>query len=144
VEDRVETSPQYEFDAHQNEVIRQLSRSMRWVAIPFLFLGIMYGIVFALSIVRVFADPRGILAVLFIGLAMLFFLALGRWTRKAAASFERVTETAGQDVSHLMEALDNLRKTYSLLILIVKIYVGLLLLMLIFAAIAMLLPALKA
>jgi len=144
VEDRVDTSPQYEFDAHQNEVIRQLSRSMRWVAIPFLLLGAMYGIVFALSIVRVFADPRGILGVLVIGLAMLFFLALGRWTRKAAASFEGVTETAGEDISHLMEALDNLRKTYSLLSLIVKIYVGLLLLMLIFSAIAMVLGALKA
>jgi hypothetical protein len=58
-----------------------------------------------------------------IGLVVLFYLALGTWTSRSAQAFRQIVSTKGQDISHLMDALDNLRKLYGLLGLIVKVYV---------------------
>jgi hypothetical protein len=38
--------------------------------------------------------------------------AIGAWTRRAGVEFQLVAETSGKDISHVMGALDNLRKLY--------------------------------
>jgi len=72
---------------------------------------------------------------------MLFFLALGTWTSRSARSFKQIVTTQGQDVSHLMDALENLRKMYGLLSLVVKIYVAVAVVTVIAALIALLAKA---
>ena len=128
---------QHEFDSQQNQTIASLAQDMRWVAAPLQFIGIMYGIACIMGIVRAFTHPESIVGAVFIGLATAFYLALGIWTQRAALSFQQITKTSGQDVTHLMEALENLRKKYSLLSLLVKIYIGLLLAVLVVTVIAM-------
>ena len=96
---------------------------MIWVAVPLLLVGILYAIGMIISLVRSFHDPHFLIQAVLVGLAMLFYLALGTWTRKAAQAFEDIVRTEGHDIDHLMDALDNLRKLYGLLSLLVKIYV---------------------
>jgi hypothetical protein len=131
---------QHEFNENENEIIRDLANAMRWVRVPFMLLGILYGLSAAANFFIAFKNPTAIIPAICIGLACILFITLGNWTEKAAASFLKVTETEGKDVSHLMDALSNLRSKYRLLAFIVKIYVGLLLVAFI-ALVAMLLRA---
>jgi hypothetical protein len=41
-------------------------------------------------------------------------LLIGIWTNRAASSFLQVTQTRGNDIDNLMEALKQLRRLYSL------------------------------
>jgi hypothetical protein len=116
-------SDQYEFTSRQNAVIGPLSRDMVWVAVPLVLVGVLYGIALIVTVVKAFRDPHLFLEAALIGLAMLFYLALGVWTSRAARSFKQIVTTQGRDVTHLMDALDNLRKMYGLLSIIVKLYV---------------------
>jgi hypothetical protein len=45
----------------------------------------------------------------------LFYLLLGTWTRSAASSFQRIVDTKGNDIAHLMRALSSLYSMYSLI-----------------------------
>src|SRR3954447_24281277 len=112
----------YEFSAGQNDVIAPLASAMRWVGGPLAAIGIIYAAMTILYAVQAFSQPVALLAALWIGLAAAFFLALGIWTSRAAVEFGLITTTRGADVSHLMAALDSLRKAYGLLSLIVKVY----------------------
>jgi hypothetical protein len=114
---------QFEFTGRQNAVIGPLARDMVWVAAPLLVVGILYAIGLVLSIVRSFQDPQYLFQAALIGLAMAFYLALGTWTRRSAQSFQQIVSTQGQDINHLMDALENLGKMYGLLSLLVKVYV---------------------
>ena len=113
----------HEFDTRQDQIIRDLSRSMRWVALPLLFIGVLYAVTAVMGVIQAFARPETLLSVVFVVLAMVFFFSLGVWTRRAADSFDRITTSHGQDIAHLMDGLDNLRKKYSVLSLLVKVYV---------------------
>jgi hypothetical protein len=129
------SAAEYEFDDKQNKVIADLANSMRWVAAPLLVLGLLYIVASAFCVIQAFRHPATIVSVIYVGLIALLFLALGRWTGDAAKSFLEVVSTRGRDISHLMDALENLRKKYSLLSVFVKIYVVLIILSLIAAAI---------
>lgn len=104
---------------------------MQWVAIPLMIVGAFYAIAAVMELVSAFADWRAIVPTLFIALAAAIYLTLGIWTRQAAQRFTGVVSTTGRDITHLMDALDNLRKAFSLLALIVKIYVVILILALV-------------
>lgn len=45
----------------------------------------------------------------------LIFLLIGVWTRAASSSFRDIAETAGRDISHLMDAVGSLHKMYQLM-----------------------------
>ena len=51
------------------------------------------------------------------------YLLIGIWTRSAAASFQLIVDTTDRDISHLMDALEALRKFYTLLYLLIMIAV---------------------
>jgi ABC-type multidrug transport system permease subunit len=124
---------QHEFDSRQNRIIGDLSRAMRWVGFAFMLIGALYAVAAVTGGIQAFRKPEMLLSVVFAALAMLFFLALGIWTRRAADSFQRITTTSGQDITHLMDALDNLRKKYLVLSAIVKLYFAILLLSMVLA-----------
>lgn len=125
-------APQHEFDSQQNQVISNLANALRWVAAPLFFLGVLYSLAAILSVVQAVRTPEHWFAAIYIGLIALLVASLARWTKQAADAFQRVVSTSGRDIVHLMEALDNLRKKYTLLSVFVKIYVAILLVSLIF------------
>ncbi len=132
-----ETSRSYEFDARQNEVISELAKAMRWVAIPLMVAGLLY----LMNTVSFLFMLRGggwrlLLPVAIMAVSAIIFLAMAVWTNRSSAGFAEVVATQGSDVDHLMSALDNLRKMYSLMSLFVKIYIFMMVLTLISLLIA--------
>ena len=49
------------------------------------------------------------------GVTGLFYLLMGIWTRSAAGSFQKIVDTRGSDINHLMEGMGSLHRMYSLL-----------------------------
>jgi hypothetical protein len=96
-----ESASQYEFTAGQNVTVSELAAKMRFVGL-FLILG---GI---LQCLMVFAGHFGGLIA---GLVEIF---LGVWTRGAADSFQKIVDTQGRDITHLMHALGDLLRMYRL------------------------------
>jgi hypothetical protein len=94
---------QYEFKPGENRIIGQLASKMHFVGLFLLAMGLL---IIAIGVAVVFhAGPiiSGILA-----------CVVGLWTQRASMSFRDVVRTEGKDISHLMDALDDLRKLYSL------------------------------
>jgi hypothetical protein len=119
------TQAQYEFTDQQNRVIDQLARNMRVVAVFLTVIGVLYIVAFAAAVIHAFAAPVAIGQAALFGIATLLYLAIGKWTNAAALAFDGVVRTTGSDISHLMAALDNLRKLYVLMGTIIKVYVAL-------------------
>jgi hypothetical protein len=94
---------QYEFKANENKIIGQLASKMHFVGLSLLVMGLL---IIGIGVAVVFhAGPivSGTLA-----------CVVGLWTQRASMSFKNVVNTEGRDISHLMDALDDLRKLYSL------------------------------
>lgn len=112
---------QYEFNAHQNSIIKVLAQKMKYVGFIYVFAG---GLMSLISIVAMFMKP-------WFGLFYLSFFApqllIGIWNIHAANSFGFVVTTAGNDIHHLMNAIVSLRKLYTLnfwvMILVVSLVV---------------------
>jgi hypothetical protein len=100
------TRPQYEFDPEQNALIGSLAAKMRFVGLVLIALGVLA----LLGSAATFRDVRDGNLIIF-GLLQVI---IGVWTRSAASSFRQVVETKGSDITHLMDALDDLRKLYAL------------------------------
>ena len=104
---------QYEFNAHQNSIIRALALKMKYVGFIYVFAG---GLMALVSVVALFLKP-------WFGLFYLCVFApqvlIGVWNIKAANSFGFVVTTAGNDIQHLMNALRSLRKLYTLMFWVV-------------------------
>ncbi|MBP0028824.1 hypothetical protein [Roseofilum sp. Guam] len=97
-------SNNYEFDGSQNVLIGQLASRMKFVSI-FLMIGGVLTVIFGLR-----GSQEGIGAMIS-GVAD--FL-IGIWTYQASTAFKRIVDTEGQDIEHLMGALGELRKLYTL------------------------------
>jgi hypothetical protein len=94
---------QYEFNPHENKIISQLASKMHFVGLFLLAVGL---VMIAIGVIVVFhAGPimTGALA-----------CVVGLWTQRASTSLRSVVQTEGRDITHLMDALDDLRKLYSL------------------------------
>jgi hypothetical protein len=94
---------QYEFKPGENKIIGQLAFKMHFVGLFLLAMGL---IIIAIGVAVVFhVGPiiSGTLA-----------CVVGLWTQRASMSFKNVVQTEGRDITHLMDALDDLRKLYTL------------------------------
>ncbi len=99
----------YEFDANQNSTISALAAAMKFVAIVEILLGVLYGVL------TVFALMQGALGTaLGYGVTSVITLVLASMTSVVAGHFRSVVATEGADIIHLMGALDELRKYFSL------------------------------
>jgi hypothetical protein len=126
----------YEFTTEQNDLFRSLAGKMGLVGLMAVVIGVLNLVSALMLLVFVFQDrlpaevleqipaearaelpPADFLWGLIIqGATMgLIFLLLGAWTRAAAASFRDIAETAGRDISHLMDAVGSLHKMYRLM-----------------------------
>ncbi len=131
-----DTHTRYEFTREQNELIGDLAGKMRLVGLIGVVLGILNLLSALLLLLFVFQDrlPADMLQripeevrkqmpptaylwgyLLQVAAVGLIFLLLGVWTRSSASSFHQIVDTSGRDISHLMEALDSLRRMYALL-----------------------------
>lgn len=95
--DQPATTSTYEFTGIQNDVIGRLSIYMRIIA----------GIVIAWAVISIFlADGLGSYLVS----ALLFMIGTCTW--RAGVAFKKIVKSNGSDISHLMEALTNIRNVY--------------------------------
>ncbi len=98
----------FEFDESQNAVLGDLHKKMQFVGMLFLIMGgftILGGLGSMVS-----EGASGIANILSGGV----YLAIGIWTRRAAASFREIVDTEGSDIDHLMSALGQLLNLYRL------------------------------
>jgi len=135
------TEREYEFTPEQNDTIARLSDAMRWVSVPMLALGALCVVELIMSIVwlvqtKSYQDWHAIGTILYLLFSTLLFMAFAVWTSRSSLAFRQITETSGRDISHLMGALDGLRKVYGVLAAFVKVFVAITLLVLVLNLIA--------
>ena len=135
------TETEYEFSPEQNELIARLSNAMRWVSVPMLALGALCMVNLIMSLVwlvqtKSYQDWHAIGTMLYLLFSTLLFLAFAVWTSRSSLAFRQITETSGRDISHLMGALDDLRKVYGVLATFVKVFVVITLLSLVLNLVA--------
>jgi hypothetical protein len=105
-------SPQFEFSQSENTVVGNLGSKMSFVGLFMLGIGLFF---FSSGVVR-WAQRHDLdVSLLFLSL---LFIVVGIWTHRAGREFRSVAETQGRDISHLMTALSNLLKLYTLLYLL--------------------------
>jgi hypothetical protein len=93
---------QYEFKPQENKVIGELAAKMHFVGLFLLASGLL---VIAIGIIVHHYGPI---------MSGTFFCVVGLWTQRASVSLKHVVYTEGNDISHLIAALEDLRKLYSL------------------------------
>ena len=98
--------PTYEFTEAQNQTLKILASRMKSVGIFFIAVGAVHGVSGVLGLAE-----GGTAFILIIYAAV--FILIGIWTRNAGSSFSLIVQTAGSDIPHLMEALESLRKLYT-------------------------------
>jgi hypothetical protein len=107
-----EGSAQYEFSFVENATIAKLGSKMSFVGLFMLGIGLFF---FVSGLVRWVQTRNLEVSILFLAL---MFMVVGIWTQRAGREFLKVAETEGNDLSHLMDALANLLKFYTLLYLL--------------------------
>ena len=103
---------QYVFSYSENLIIRNLGSKMSFVGLFMLGIGLFF---FISVIIRWVQSHHLEVALLFL---TLLFIVVGIWTHRAGREFRIVADTHGKDISHLMGALENLLKLYTLLYLL--------------------------
>ena len=93
-------------------MIGNLGSKMSFVGLFMLGIGLFF---FVSGIVRWAQSHDLEVGLLFLSL---LFIVVGIWTHRAGREFRSVAETQGKDISHLMGALANLLKLYTLLYLL--------------------------
>jgi hypothetical protein len=97
----------YEFTMAQNATIQVLADRMK-------FIGVLY---LACAVIVAFAGIDFLLSASLMSIGFFsmvaFFGFIGWWTYKGSVSLQAVVQTKGNDVMHLMDALENLRKIYN-------------------------------
>jgi hypothetical protein len=99
----------YEFTQAQNDVIRPLSRKMKFVGVFYVLASVIVGLAGLISLF--FAPVIGVVYLVLLTPELL----IGVWTINAANSFRLIVDTKGHDIPHLMHALTSLRKLYTLM-----------------------------
>lgn len=102
---------EYEFSAEQNTVIRDLAGVMSVAGLVLMALAIvaiLYVGVFVASAAR---DPTPMVFAAFCAPMVI----AGFWVRGAAEPLLKIVDTEGRDITHLMNALSELRRIFALL-----------------------------
>ena len=114
----METEKNYEFDSSQNQTILTLAKSLQFVGAVTLVLALLFGI----GLVGALSQAQWGDAVSQ-GMFLVFTFTMGSLMVKAGKEFQAIVATSGKDISHLMSALDNLRQIYSVLSVIIILFV---------------------
>ncbi len=99
----------YEFSSDQNRIIADLASRMSSVGAFLIIAGAVALVSAILSSVQ--GAYVAVIALLTVGA---FFLVTGVWSRRSARYFRYVVDTTGHDIDHIMRALTELDKFYTL------------------------------
>ena len=113
---------QYEFNDDQSRIIVDLASGLRIVGLLLFLFGVLTAVTLLSHLFGMGWNPRIAGPTLVMGAAALIYLSLGWWFQKSATSFVAVAATQGRDVDHLMDALNELRKSFSLVRTLIMIY----------------------
>jgi hypothetical protein len=104
---------QYEFKPSENQIIGELAGKMHFVGLFMIATGLLVIAIGAFGINLRQGIPATLdsLSPIFTGTLT---CVVGLWTQRASVSFKNVVYTEGRDISHLIAALEDLRKLYSL------------------------------
>jgi hypothetical protein len=92
----------YEFTGRENAVIGRLGEKMHFVGLFTLGVGVL---AIGFGVMRRDLGPV---------VSGLLYAMMGVWTERAGAQFRTVVVTEGHDIRHLMHALEDLRRLYTL------------------------------
>ncbi len=106
------THSAFEFSEEQNTVIKSLSAAMRWVGAVLLVVGALQ------CLGGILNAATGGLPNLLQGIICIIFAV---FTYRAADAFRRIVDSVGEDVTHLMVALNSLRSLYRLQVIILAV-----------------------
>jgi hypothetical protein len=112
-------APGYEFSEEQNKVIQSLSQKMKVLGIFYMVVAGLAGLVGFATLVHGFRT-----ALMMFG-ETAFFAFMGLWTHRGAGSFQMIVDTQENDISHLMKAIDELRKIYNLQVWLLAVMLAL-------------------
>lgn len=98
---------QYEFDREQNALLGDLGSKMQFVGMFAIVIGSLVLVGGVLAANSEAFNPGAFIS-------GLLYIAIGAWTRSAGASFRDVVTTKGADITHLIEALGDVRRVYTL------------------------------
>jgi hypothetical protein len=99
--DEAVTTRGYEFDSGENTIFQDLAAKMNFVAYAMIILGVLSSL----------SALTGDWSTAVMGVCYIF---TGLWTRSAARSFRKIVHTEGSDINHLMGAMTDLTKLYTL------------------------------
>jgi hypothetical protein len=114
----MDTEKNYEFDSGQNETILTLAKTLQFVGAVALVLALVIGVG---ALGSLFQAKWG--EAIFQSMFLVFTFSMGSLMIKAGKEFQAIVATTGKDISHLMTALDNLRQMYSILSVIIILFV---------------------
>lgn len=102
---------EYEFNAEQNAVIRDLAGVMSVAGLVLMALAIVAILYAGAFIASANRDPTPMVFAAFCAPMVI----AGFWVRGASAPLLKIVETEGSDIAHLMTALAELRRIFALL-----------------------------
>lgn len=106
------TPHNYEFSAPENVIIRQLVDAMRFVAAASLAVGAFALILGVIGLVSGGGANIGPAIGQFA--QALVFVLIGVWLQRAVDAFSRIVDTSGDDITHLLHAIRELTRVFSL------------------------------
>ena len=118
-------SEQYEFTHEQEQIVSQLSNSLRWLAAPMISLGALILIYLLMHAIMVIREGFGenlqlvVLPLFLLGLSILFF-TIGNWCSRAGRAFHEIVRTQGDDVHQLICGLIHLNQVFRIISIFVK------------------------
>ena len=110
----------YEFNDQENVILKKLYKHMNFVGYSFLVLGILTAII-AIGFIQ---HDKGIWFILIGFVAAVILVTLGVLTNNMASRFKAVVKTEGDDIDHLMVALDHLTSWFNIQIIFIGVAVG--------------------
>lgn len=106
----------YEFTDEQNKVIRRLTANMYVVGIFVLLLGCFSGI---LDMYYWFGSDKGVVVNIFVAVVAFVTIMMGIYTLSSSRSFRLVFKSEGNDIDHLMTAIDKLATWFGILTFVI-------------------------
>ncbi len=108
------TGGSYEFDQLQNHTFLDLAKAMKFVGVFTGIAGAIYGVVALFSVMHSHAIGTIVAAI-----QCVVYLVLGSYLVAAAANCRRIVDTQGQDIPNLMAGLDQLRRYFTLQMILI-------------------------
>jgi ABC-type multidrug transport system permease subunit len=112
------TEKNYEFDSAQNETMLTLGKSLQFLGAASLVLAMLFGVGVLGSLAQALWRDAFSQAMF-----LVFAFSMGTLMMKAGGEFQAIVVTAGSDISHLMSALEKLRRMFSILGTIVVLFI---------------------